>query len=127
MRKCHFLLLFCLAATIALSAAISGQYESDDSASSSLGNTSNASDIVVPQGYQVSQIAGGLAGPIGIAWDDQDRMIIAEAGVIGSPEVSRIEEDGTKTVLANATDFGDEIPVTAVAVYNGTIYVAHRG
>ena len=41
--------------------------------------------------------------------------------------MTRIEEDGSRTVLADEAAFGDEVPVTAVASYQGTVYVSHAG
>ncbi|MDQ4149497.1 MAG: PQQ-dependent sugar dehydrogenase [Actinomycetota bacterium] len=79
----------------------------------------------------------GLAGPTMVAFDDQDRMLIAESaycenpedcpGAAGVPKVTRIERNGTKTVLASGPDFGDDLPVTSVAFNEGRVYVAHGG
>jgi glucose/arabinose dehydrogenase len=56
-------------------------------------------------------------------------MLIAESGYHGggASKVSRIEPNGSKTILAQDPAFGDEIPVTSVASYQGRVYVVHGG
>jgi len=94
-------------------------------------------DISVPDGFMIEVAAEGLAAPTMVAFDDRDRMIIAESGYCpdpdecpgrsGIPAVTRIEQDRSKTVLASGPDFGDELPVTSVAFNDGKVYVAHAG
>lgn len=94
-------------------------------------------DISVPDGFLIEVAAEGLAAPTMVAFDDRDRMIIAESGYCpdpdecpgrsGEPAVTRIEGDGSKTVLASGEDFGQELPVTSVAFNDGKVYVAHAG
>ena len=64
-----------------------------------------------------------------VAFDDEGRMLIAESSYRGGggAEVSRIEDDGTKTVLVGDQAFGDQVPVTAVAAHDGLVYVVHAG
>ncbi len=82
-----------------------------------------AGDISIPPGFQIEVAATGLAAPTMVAFDDAGRMLIAESGYgdAGTPKVSRVEADGTRTVLAEAPDLAK--PVTAVGAYRGIVYV----
>lgn len=64
-----------------------------------------------------------------VAFDDQARMLIAESGYggAGGPRLTRVEADGTAGVLVGPEAFGDEVPVTAVAVNEGRVFVVHAG
>lgn len=94
-------------------------------------------DVSVPDGFVIDVAVEGLAAPTMVAFDDEGRMLVAESGYCpdpdecpnggGGPKVTRIEDDGSKTTLADAGDFGDEIPVTAVAYSDQRVYVAHAG
>ena len=86
-------------------------------------------DIDVPRGFRIEAVVTGLDAPTMTAFDDQGRMLIAESGYLGGGEsrVTRVERDGTKTVLAAGDAFGEEQPVTAVAFHEGRVYVVHAG
>ncbi len=86
-------------------------------------------DISVPDGFKIEPVVTGLDAPTMVAFDDQGRMLIAESGYLGGGDsrVTRVEGDGTKTVLAGGAVFGQEQPVTAVAFHNGQVYVVHAG
>ena len=86
-------------------------------------------DISVPDGFKIEAVVEDLAAPTMLTFDDQGRMLIAESGYHGGGDsrVTRIEADGRKTVLADGDDFGDEIPLTAVAFHEGRVYAAHAG
>src|SRR5687767_9884508 len=86
-------------------------------------------DIDVPDGFRVEVAVEGLAAPTMVAFDDQGRMLIAESayGGGGEPKVTRMELDGQKTVLAQGSAFGNELPVTAVSFHDGQVYVVHAG
>jgi glucose/arabinose dehydrogenase len=83
----------------------------------------------VPDGYRIEAVVKGLDAPTMVAFDDQGRMLVAESGYLGGGEsrVTRVEPDGTKTVLAGGAAFGEEVPVTSVAFYQGKVYVVHAG
>jgi glucose/arabinose dehydrogenase len=87
------------------------------------------SDIQIADGFQIEAAVTGLAAPDMVAFDAQGRMLIAETGYGGSgdPQVTRIEPDGTRTVLMRAQDLGTERPLTAVAAHQGIVYVVHAG
>jgi glucose/arabinose dehydrogenase len=86
-------------------------------------------DIEVPDGFRVEVAVEDLAAPTMVAFDDQGRMLIAESayGGGGEPKVTRIESNGEKTVLAQGSAFGNELPITAVSFHDGQVYVVHTG
>jgi glucose/arabinose dehydrogenase len=86
-------------------------------------------DISVPDGYKIEVAVKDLAAPTMIAFDDHGRMLIAESayGGGGEPKVTRIESNGQKTVLAQGSVFGKELPITSVAFHDGQVYVVHAG
>jgi glucose/arabinose dehydrogenase len=86
-------------------------------------------DISVPEGFSVEVAVEDLAAPTMVAFDDQGRMLIAESayGGGGEPKVTRIESNGEKTVLAQGSVFGTELPITSVAFHDGQVYVVHAG
>jgi glucose/arabinose dehydrogenase len=80
-------------------------------------------DMNLPAGFRIGAAVTGLAAPTMVAFDGEGRMIVAESGYDGSgdPKVTRVEKDGTRTVLAQGNQLAR--PLTAVAVHDGTIYV----
>ena len=86
-------------------------------------------DINAPEGFFVEVAVDDLAAPTMIAFDDQGRMLVAESayGGGGEPKVTRIESNGEKTVLAQGSVFGTELPITSVAFHDGQVYVVHAG
>jgi glucose/arabinose dehydrogenase len=86
-------------------------------------------DISLPDGYKIELAVDNLAAPSMAGFDDQGRMLIAETGYggAGEPKVTRIEKDGTRTVLVAGGAFGEEVPVTSVASHEGKVYVVHAG
>ena len=85
--------------------------------------TIRADDLTVIGDFAAEAVVTGLDAPTMVAFDDQSRMLIAESGYGGSgaPKVSRLESDGTKTILVEGGQL--EVPVTAVAFHDGTTYV----
>jgi glucose/arabinose dehydrogenase len=86
-------------------------------------------DIDVLDGFRVEVAVEGLAAPTMVAFDNEGRMLIAESayGGGGEPKVTRIESNGEKTVLAQGSAFGKELPITAVSFHDGQVYVVHAG
>lgn len=78
-------------------------------------------DIAVPDGFEVSVMMDGLDAPTSITFDDQGRLIVSESGYggAGGPKVTRLEVNGTHTVLAEGVF---TIPLTSVLWDNGTTY-----
>lgn len=93
------------------------------------GRVARPSDIAMPDGFKIEAAAKGLSAPTMVAFDDRGRMLIAESGYHGGGEsrVTRIEHSGQRTVLVGGDAFGEEVPVTAVAQFEGAVYVAHAG
>jgi glucose/arabinose dehydrogenase len=91
--------------------------------------TIRPADISLPDGYKIEAVVENLSSPTMVAFDDKERMIIAESGYDegGPPKISRIENDGKKTILTRDGEFGEEVPVTSVSYYQGKIYVVHAG
>lgn len=87
------------------------------------------SDINVPDGMKIEVAVKDLASPTMVTFDDQGRMLIAESayGGGGEPKVTRIEQNGEKTVLAQGSVFGTELPITSIAYHDGQVYVVHAG
>lgn len=88
-----------------------------------------AADIVVPQGYSVEVVATGLTFPTGVAFDDQGRPHVVEAGysygeVWTTPRLVRIESSGSLTPIASGARNG---PWTGVAFSAGDFYIAEGG
>lgn len=86
-------------------------------------------DLALPDGFVADVFVEGLAAPTMVAFDDQGRMLVAESGYGGggNPKVTRIESDGSRTTLAEGDAFGDQVPITAIAVNEGQVLVAHAG
>src|SRR4051812_43819172 len=92
------------------------------------GRAVNPGDILVPRGYRVEAVATGLTFPTGIAFDDQDRPYVVEAGfsygeVWTTPRLLRIEPDGRATQIAT----GPGAPWNGIAYHDGRFYVAAGG
>ena len=88
-----------------------------------------ADAIFAKDNLLIQAAVNNLAAPKMITFDDQGRMLIAESGTGGSGEakLTRIEKSGAKTTLVAAKAFDTELPLTAVALYQGKIYLTHAG
>lgn len=83
------------------------------------------SDVALPAGYRIEAVATGLDLPTGVAFDDEGRPYVTEAGysygeVVTVPRLVRIEPDGRRTVVAEGTN----PPWNGVAFHEGAFYVA---
>lgn len=80
-------------------------------------------DLVAPGGFEVGVAAEGFDAPTMAAFDSQGRMIVAESGYggAGQPKLTRLEHNGSRTVLAQGAF---KVPLTSVAVKGETIYAA---
>jgi glucose/arabinose dehydrogenase len=94
-----------------------------------LARSTRPDDIALPEGFVIDAAVTGLAAPTMVAFDNQGRMLIAESGYggAGDAQITRIEPDGKHTVLAQASAFGDDLPITAVAFHDSKVYVVHAG
>src|SRR4051812_44314520 len=69
------------------------------------------SDVAVPPGYRVEVVATNLNFPTGVAFDDQGRPYVVEAGYaygesFTTPRVLRVEPDGRTTVITEGDQLG---------------------
>ncbi|OPZ51133.1 MAG: hypothetical protein BWY92_00374 [Firmicutes bacterium ADurb.BinA052] len=84
-------------------------------------------DVVIEQGYCLEPVAVGLTFPTSLAFDEEGRLHIAEAGYsygpaksAGQGRILRLERDGTMRQVAQ----GLRGPVTGIACRGGAIYAA---
>ncbi len=81
----------------------------------------DSADVVLPAGYRIEAVATGLAFPTGVAFDDDGRAYVTEAGYSyggfsSTPRLLRVESDGRTTEVA----VGDNPPWNGVAFYPGS-------
>jgi glucose/arabinose dehydrogenase len=87
-------------------------------------------DIILPPGYRIEAVARNFTFPTGVAFDDQGRPYVTEAGysygeLFTTPRLLRIEPDGSTTVIAAGSK--DFAPWTGLVFHNGAFYVAEGG
>lgn len=85
-------------------------------------------DIALPAGYRIEPVATGLNLPSGVAFDEQGRVYVTEAGysygdVWTTPRLVRVEPNGTLTEIA----VGSDPPWNGVDFHQGAFYVAAAG
>jgi glucose/arabinose dehydrogenase len=83
------------------------------------------SDVALPPGYRAEVVAEGLNLPTDVAFDDQGRVYVLEAGysygeLFSEPRLLRLEEDGPPTVIAS----GSNPPWNGVDFAEGAFFVA---
>jgi glucose/arabinose dehydrogenase len=86
-------------------------------------------DIALPPGYRIEAVAHGLTFPSGVAFDDQHRAHVVEAGyaygeVWATPRLVRVEPDGLLSTVATG---GRNGPWNGVTFHDGAFYVAEGG
>jgi len=84
--------------------------------------------IALAPGYRIEVVAKGLDLPTGVAFDEQGRVYVTEAGysygeLWTTPRLVRVESDGRLTQIAAGTD----APWNGVAFSRGDFYVAAGG
>jgi glucose/arabinose dehydrogenase len=84
--------------------------------------------VALPPGYRIEVVATGLNMPTGVAFDDQGRAYVTEAGysygeLWTTPRLVRVEPSGRLTQVAAGTD----PPWNGVASHQGAFYVAAGG
>lgn len=86
-------------------------------------------DVRVPEGYTLTVAVDDLAGPTSLVFDESGAMLVAESGYgdSGEAEVTRVEADGTRTALVRESAFGENVPLTSIAVRDGRVFMAHGG
>ena len=84
--------------------------------------------VALPSGYRIEVVATGLSLPTGVAFDDEGRVYVTEAGysygeLWTTPRLVRVERDGRLTRLAA----GRDAPWNGLAFHGGAFYVAAAG
>jgi glucose/arabinose dehydrogenase len=87
----------------------------------------NPADVVLPQGYRIEVVAKDLTFPTGIAFDDNGKAYVIEAGysygeVWTTPRLLRLD-GGSVSEIAR----GDKPPWTGIAFHQGKFYIAEGG
>ena len=90
--------------------------------------TFDSKSIAVPAGYRIELVASGLDMPTGVAFDEQGRAYVTEAGysygeLWTTPRLVRVEQDGRITQVAA----GSDPPWNGVVFDRGDFYVAAGG
>ena len=90
--------------------------------------TLNAADIALPPGYRAQVVATGLNFPSGVAFDEDNRPYVVEAGYsygekFTTPRLLRIESNGKSTLIAQ----GKNAPWTGIVYSDGSFYIAQAG
>ncbi len=81
----------------------------------------NPDDINVPKGYQIEVYITGLDAPIGMVFDRNGDLIIAESGYFsGKPRIYRLHMGEFQII---AEDF--DVPLTGINEINGRLYVSN--
>lgn len=82
-------------------------------------------DVVLPDGYRIEVVAAGLDLPTGVAFDEEGRVYVLEAGysygeLFSEPRLLRLEAEGPPTVVAS----GDNPPWNGVDYADGSFFIA---
>ncbi|WP_201262812.1 hypothetical protein [Deinococcus aerius] len=90
--------------------------------------TVRPADIAVPAGYRVEAVATGLDFPTAVAFDEQGRVYVLEAGysygeVFTVPRLLRLEQGGGRMEIAR----GESSPWNGLDYANGAFYVGEGG
>ena len=87
--------------------------------------------IRLPEGFEIEKVVDGLTFPTSVAWDDQGRLYVAEAGGTflaeegASPRILRVEDGGRTTEVINLE--GKIYPaISGMTWHNGAFYITHR-
>lgn len=86
----------------------------------------------LPQGYRAEKVVDGLNFPTGLAWDDQGRMYVAEAGGALFPEqkrpirILRVEGGRATPVTGDLADQGVNVALVGLMWHDGAFYITHR-
>lgn len=86
--------------------------------------------IQLPPGFKIEKVVGGLTYATSLAWDDQGRMYVAEAGghFLDEPAPARILriEPGKKTEIVNLGGTDVHAPMVGLTWHDGAFYITHR-
>ncbi|MDQ3460873.1 MAG: sugar dehydrogenase [Deinococcota bacterium] len=92
--------------------------------------TTPATILELPEGFTAERVADGLTFPTSVAWDDQGRMWIAEAGGGFQPEQlepSRLLRIDNSEVV-ETLELSEHLipPVVGLTFHDGHFYITHR-
>lgn len=79
-------------------------------------------DVALPEGYRIEAVATGLSFPTGVAFDEEGRVYVTEAGWSygveepGTPRLLRVEPDGSTSIVAQ----GENPPWNGLAYHPGS-------
>ena len=86
--------------------------------------------IQLPSGYEIEKVVGDLTYPTSVAWDDEGRMYVAEAGgaFLDEPAAARIVriENGMAVEVANLEAKGIYPSIAGMVWHKGALYFTHR-
>jgi glucose/arabinose dehydrogenase len=94
-------------------------------------NVSDFPNLVVPDGFKVEKVVGGLQLPTSMTWDDQGNMYVIEAGGGLEPEklaplrIMKIT-NGQATMAVDLNNKGINPAVVGIVWHNGAFYITHR-
>jgi len=85
-------------------------------------------DIALSPGYKIEPVISGLTFPTAIAFDDNNKLYVIEAGysygeIWEVPKLFRVDDDKL-TLVASGTNNG---PWTGIAWHEGSFYIAEGG
>jgi sugar lactone lactonase YvrE len=89
------------------------------------GRLQDRGSYIIARGYKLTKVVSSLTFPTSVAFDEQGRIYVAEAGFAygtepGEGRVLRVDEGGEAEVIAD----GFLGPVTSTAWKDGHLYVA---
>jgi glucose/arabinose dehydrogenase len=88
-----------------------------------------AANVALPPGYKIESVAHDFTFPTAVAFDNQNRLHVLEAGysygeVWTEPRLLRVEASGARSVVASGTRNG---PWNGMVFHEGYFYVAEGG
>lgn len=83
----------------------------------------NPSDIYIIQGYKIEVFAKDLNSPIGMVFNDDGNILIADSGLAtGNARVMQLVNNHFEIIADNFN-----VPISGINYLNGVIYISHRG
>lgn len=107
---------------------------SDDGAASATNNlvpSANFPVIQIDDRFKIDKVAEGLTYTTSMAWDNQGRLHVLEAGggFMEEPppaRLLRVEANGKLTEVVNLTAAGIRASAVGLVFHQGSFYVSHR-
>jgi glucose/arabinose dehydrogenase len=90
----------------------------------------NFPTVQLPRGFRIEKVVDGLNYPTSIAWDNQNRMYVLEAGgqFTEEPPPARLLriDGGQATEVVNLDSRGIRASAVGMTFHNGAFFVTHR-